>query len=532
MSAVARNTAPERLEAPPAVPDSTGYRRLDTVDRYDAKTLNKFCQSSQCNTESSTRLANLAVLQSLITAIPIAVVDFVALYATILVTTGAIERLLGISTQQVENQTAFFVSLVILPVAHLAGLYPGIGQCAIVEFRQIARSLFVSLAVLAGIGWFCFPDQWAFYWLAAPIAFCVALPVLVAARSFVRKIVKNFGWWGVPTFILAEREYGVGIHRRLESNGVQGFRPVGVLLHPDELWNDLRSSDDGIPYFDIRRANELAIEFGVTYVIVSSRSKLETTAELDASIAVIPNRVLLSSDEVDMGIWDHVYCVGSICGLGLSGGHPNQFTLIVKRMLDVFLAGSTILLGAPIWLFLCLLLRLSSPGPIFYGQRRVGRDGLAFTAWKIRTMAIDADRMLEDYLVKHPAARTEWLETHKLAKDPRITPIGRFLRATSLDELPQLWNVIKGDMSLVGPRPIVDSPNYDQSYITDYPAEFEVYKSVRPGLTGLWQVRCRNRSVYEMRIYYDMYYVRHWSVWLDLYLILRTVKTILLGEGK
>ena len=125
----------------------------------------------------------------------------------------------------------------------------------------------------------------------------------------------------------------------------------------------------------------------------------------------------------------------------------------------------------------------------------------------------------------------EWEETHKLSNDPRVTTIGKFLRATSFDELPQLWNILRGEMSLVGPRPIIDSPTYDASYIHQYPDEFEAYKTVRPGLTGLWQVKCRNNGVYELRIYWDMYYIRNWSIWLDLYLIMRTIKTVVMLEG-
>ncbi len=118
-----------------------------------------------------------------------------------------------------------------------------------------------------------------------------------------------------------------------------------------------------------------------------------------------------------------------------------------------------------------------------------------------------------------------------MKNDPRVTAIGKLLRATSLDELPQLWNVLKGEMSLVGPRPIVDSPSYDASYVRQYRDEFEAYKTVRPGLTGLWQVRCRNNGVYDLRIYWDMYYIRNWSIWLDLYLIMRTIKTVVMREG-
>jgi Undecaprenyl-phosphate galactose phosphotransferase WbaP len=170
-------------------------------------------------------------------------------------------------------------------------------------------------------------------------------------------------------------------------------------------------------------------------------------------------------------------------------------------------------------------IRLSSRGPVFYGQTRIGRNNSTFTAWKFRSMFANADEVLLSQLEKNPKLRSEWERDHKLKNDPRITPVGRLLRKTSLDELPQLWNVFRGDMSLVGPRPIVAAE------IARYSDVFEAYKSVRPGITGMWQVSGRNNTTYLERIRFDEYYVRNWSVWLDLYILVRTFKTVLFGEG-
>ncbi len=205
--------------------------------------------------------------------------------------------------------------------------------------------------------------------------------------------------------------------------------------------------------------------------------------------------------------------------------------MIAKRAIELTLTLAALTVFSPAILVLCLLVKLSSRGPIFYNQRRIGKGGREFKAWKFRTMQQNADKVLEQYLASNPAAKAEWDEKHKLADDPRVTKIGKFLRATSIDELPQLWNVICGEMSLVGPRPIIDSPTYDAQYVRQYKDEFEAYKSVRPGLTGMWQVECRNRGVYELRIFWDMYYVRNWNIWLDLYLIMRTIKVVVFREG-
>ena len=519
-------------QAPSRTDEFARYLRLDSVDRQAAETLNKYCRTNRQNGRSASRLANLAAAQSFVTSLPLAFADFATLYLTLFGTSGVMERLMGISTQQVENQTAFFISLIILPVASLAGLYPGIGQNPCVEFRQIAKSLFTCLAILAGIGWFVFPEHWLFFLISATVTFVLALPATVVARFGARQIAKHFRWWGVPTLILADPKHALELYQRLKDKGDHGFRPAGVLLDPDEYWKgEQLFNGEQVPVYDIRQAEQVAIENGITCVIVSTDVKRKASPELDESLSVIPNRVLLSSENFDMGIWDHIYSVGSINGLRLSGGPPNIFKLFCKRFIDLSFSLAALLLGLPIWGLLYLAIGITSKGPVFYGQRRVGRDGREFTAWKFRTMYSDADHVLEDYLRRHPEAQREWDHTHKLSKDPRITPIGRLLRSTSMDELPQLWNVIVGEMSLVGPRPIIDSPTYDRRYITDYPHEFEAYKSVRPGLTGMWQVRCRNRGVYELRIFYDMDYIRNYCIWLDLYLIMRTFKTVLFREG-
>src|SRR5262249_30135388 len=161
----------------------------------------------------------------------------------------------------------------------------------------------------------------------------------------------------------------------------------------------------------------------------------------------------------------------------------------------------TLILASPFLLGIAIAIKLSSPGPIFYSQKRIGLGGRIFSAWKFRSMVPDAEKVLQQYLDSDPEIRREWVTTHKLKNDPRVTWIGKLLRTTSRDELPQLWNILRGDMSLVGPRPIVDSPQYDGAYVHDYPQEYSAYTSMRPGLTGLWQVTCRNNGVYEMRIY-------------------------------
>lgn len=196
-----------------------------------------------------------------------------------------------------------------------------------------------------------------------------------------------------------------------------------------------------------------------------------------------------------------------------------------KRAIDIALGLLFFLLTLPLMILIAVLVRLDSPGPALYRSGRIGRGGVRFKMWKFRTMVDCAEEALEQYLADNPAARAEWDLNQKLKNDPRVTRVGRVLRKLSLDELPQFWNILVGDMSLVGPRPII------QDEVHHYGDRLQSYISVRPGLTGLWQVSGRNDLTRAERVHLDEYYVRNWSVWLDLYILLRTGWVVLRGDG-
>jgi exopolysaccharide production protein ExoY len=199
-------------------------------------------------------------------------------------------------------------------------------------------------------------------------------------------------------------------------------------------------------------------------------------------------------------------------------------TRISKRAFDIVGAIVLGLLFAPLILSVIVIIRLEGQ-PALFMHRRIGRHGKVFKCLKFRTMVPDAERALRDLLQAHPALRDEWTENHKLRNDPRITAIGRFLRLTSFDELPQLWNVIRGEMSLVGPRPIV------RAELLRYGREVASYLAVKPGLTGLWQVKGRSDTTYRRRVAMDKYYVRNQNFLLDMYVLAVTVAVVLKRAG-
>lgn len=199
--------------------------------------------------------------------------------------------------------------------------------------------------------------------------------------------------------------------------------------------------------------------------------------------------------------------------------------LIIKRATDIVLSAALILLLAPLLLLVALGVRLTSDGPAVYAQLRLGRGGESFRFYKFRSMRIDADKRLAEHLAENGEAKIQWDRYQKLTHDPRITAFGLIIRKTSLDELPQLYNVLRGDMSLVGPRPCM----VEQKRL--YGDSWASYCMMRPGLTGLWQVSGRNKLTYDERVELDRRYVDRWSLKLDFMILLKTVKVVFTGAG-
>jgi Undecaprenyl-phosphate galactose phosphotransferase WbaP len=196
----------------------------------------------------------------------------------------------------------------------------------------------------------------------------------------------------------------------------------------------------------------------------------------------------------------------------------------VKRQLDVLGAAVLAIVFSPLMLVILIMMH-GSGGPVIYKHRRVGRDGRMFECLKFRTMVPNADQILRDLLERDSALKAEWVQDHKLRNDPRITPLGRFLRRTSLDELPQIWNVVRGEMSLVGPRPVV------REELLRYGRNVGAYLAAKPGITGLWQVTGRNNTDYRRRVVLDTYYVRNQNLALDLYILIKTTGVVVGGKG-
>ena len=226
-----------------------------------------------------------------------------------------------------------------------------------------------------------------------------------------------------------------------------------------------------------------------------------------------------------MGVEAQVLFTEEILMLHMRNNLAMRRNKIYKRIFDLVCTICGGLLILPIVAIVALLVAIDNRGNVIFAHRRIGKDGKEFPCYKFQSMVPNAQEILQDYLAKNPEARREWEESFKLTDDPRVTKLGGFLRKTSLDELPQLWNVIKGDMSLVGPRPIV------RKEIERYGEYFREYSMVLPGITGMWQASGRSDTTYEERVAMDTWYVRNWSVWLDIMYLAKTFTAVIFGKG-
>jgi Undecaprenyl-phosphate galactose phosphotransferase WbaP len=405
----------------------------------------------------------------------------------------------------------------------IVGLYPAVAISPVDELRWISVTTTLNYLALGSIT-FLRREGEVYSRAIFLMAWVLSIILVLVGRALVRHLFAKRSWWGYPVMVLGAGKTGEMVIRTLKRQPGIGLKPVLVLDDDTEKHGQIH----GVPVVGgVALAPSLARTRQIPYAIVAMPgvprgrllSLLERYGHSFAHLLIIPDLFGFSS------LWVAARDLGGILGLEVRQQLLLPGPRLAKFLIDLI---ATIIGGIfilPLIGLIGLLIRLDSPGPVFYRQVRIGRRGRSFKAWKFRSMVQNADDVLNDYLEKHPELKESWEQDHKLKDDPRVTRIGRFLRRTSLDELPQLWNILRGEMSLVGPRPIVDEE------IWRYGDKFSLYTKVTPGLTGLWQVSGRNNITYDERVNLDAYYVRNWSVWLDVYILLRTFWVVLFGEG-
>ena len=315
----------------------------------------------------------------------------------------------------------------------------------------------------------------------------------------------------------------MGIYEALRRNPMMGLHPIGLVGRPELAVDEARDLE--IVAWD--DAHEFVAERRVTMMVVALADFPDSVAMhvIEECGKCVPHRLVVPEATGVSTLWSTVTECAGFWGLRSEDQLRHPLPRMIKHAMDYVVASLVFVAILPLFALLMLLVRLSSPGPIFYPRKCVGLRGRPFSAWKFRTMVADSDQALARYFETNPAAKIEYEQNTKLRHDPRITTVGRFLRKTSLDELPQLWNVLCGQMSLVGPRPITDSeiPKYGSSY--------RLRSTVMPGITGLWQVSGRSDTTYGERVTLDRYYIQNWSPWLDLHILISTIRVVFSRKG-
>ncbi|MGA3025706.1 MAG: undecaprenyl-phosphate galactose phosphotransferase WbaP [Bryobacteraceae bacterium] len=401
------------------------------------------------------------------------------------------------------------------------GLYSGVGIGAPEELRRTTAAstvLFVCLAALT----VSFRGAHSHITWTVGLAVILSVALVPLARECVRQLFAREPWWGYPAVVFGAGPTGSAVVKAALNEPGLGLKPIAVL-------DDSRFQREihGVPVLsDGDLAPVLLYPPRPAYAVfaVHDIPRSELAPMLERHRANFSHIILIPETTDFANLWVRPSRVGGMLGLELRQ-HMQWHEQLSKRLVDVLFCLVGAVLAVPLCLAIAVLIRLDSRGPALYGQRRIGYKGRPFTAWKFRSMVRDADAVLEDCLHRNPKLRREWEREHKLKNDPRVTRIGRFLRKTSLDELPQLWNVLMGDMSLVGPRPIVDKE------VVRYGRSFNLYTSVKGGITGLWQVSGRSDTSYEERVHLDTFYIRNWSLWLDYCILFRTIAVVLFRKG-
>ncbi len=403
-----------------------------------------------------------------------------------------------------------------------AGLYPGLGLGPVESFRRLSIVTVFSFVLLATLTFALkLPHQYSR--MTFFVAFLMALALVPTLRYLTLSAVGRFDWWREPVVLIGNGEFISRTVSTLRESPRLGYRPLGILRAGSG--GDADSVEEIPVLGDLSRSGEMR-RVGVRVALVSEITFSDPWSldELQRHFS----RLLLIQDYEALPVEGvQIRNLGGVVGVEYSNNLLQRQNRLIKRLLDVGLASVGLVFSLPIIGISCLWVRVKDGPPVFFHQWREGLHGRRFTLPKIRTMQLNAHEELEVHLAADPVMRVEWERGFKLQSDPRVIPgVGAFLRRWSLDELPQLWSVLRGDMSLVGPRPF---PDYHLERFSPGPRALR--QLVRPGITGLWQVTLRGDSDVTAQESSDHYYIRNWSVWLDLYTLVKTISAVMSGRG-
>ncbi|NOT06260.1 MAG: exopolysaccharide biosynthesis polyprenyl glycosylphosphotransferase [Anaerolineales bacterium] len=428
---------------------------------------------------------------------------------------------------QLSDLDYIFIPLICLILYTTTKLYPGLGINPAEEIKLVFKN--TSLGFLIGILTFDLNLKWLPNYLAfVPFGFFSICMVLVM-RWLVRILAVKAGVWGEPVAILARGSHISGLTNYFLQRRRLGFLPVLRII---DSASSNKSFSSRLPLVDLRsllvsQSPHPLLKNVDTVLVDTSFFGHKLGGRSSSQLFSMFRHVIFVSDMDWMeGASLKVQDYEGLTGIEARGNHLSPASSIIKRGMDIFGSLFGMLLFAPFIGLVALMIKLDSSGPVLYTQARIGKDGKMINIYKFRSMVLNAEQALESHLKANPHLRCEWDQKQKLCHDPRVTRVGKWLRKFSIDEVPQLINIFKGEISLVGPRPL---PLYHHQLLSA--AANSLRNSVIPGLTGMWQVSGRSDvGVREMERL-DSYYVHNWSPWLDIYILLRTVWVVISRDG-
>lgn len=355
------------------------------------------------------------------------------------------------------------------------------------------------------------------------VGFLLATATGHYVENFVRGLLIRQELWGAATVVLGDRAAAVALAKTLSAQPELGLRPVAIVDETSRV-----SGQDPDTRLPIISSPKEVVGLTRSLEVAVCASGASEAFRSDWLAALPFQEVLVAHQAPSLETLRlRTRCLGSVVGLEMRRAILLPHNLRLKRLVDLAIGVPAAILALPLVAALALVIKLVDPGPAFYVQPRVGRNGRTIPVLKLRSMFVDAEERLQAHLARNEGARLEWERFCKLSNDPRVLPlVGQLIRRSSLDELPQLWNVIRGEMSVVGPRPF---PSY---HTERFDPEFQALRaSVPPGLTGLWQVCSRSDGDLDAQKQHDSFYIQNWSIWVDLYVLLQTVPAVLATKG-
>ena len=337
-------------------------------------------------------------------------------------------------------------------------------------------------------------------------------------RDMARSMMYRLGFGFIKVVIVGSGDTAESALAAISADSHVGFRPIGYFDADNRPLGNLPRLGG------LRQIVDVSRKLGV-HVLVACEDPRVFALQIREFASWFTYVEYMPTAQVFPVQGSRSFSCGGMGGLEMINQGRISLLRFEKWILDKILSVIAFILLLPFMVVIAVIVKATSQGPVFYGHLRLGMNGRKFLCWKFRTMYVDAESRLERILTENPSAAEEWRANFKLRNDPRVTPFGRFLRKTSLDEIPQFFNVFTGTMALVGPRPIVEGEK------SHYGKSYGVFSSVKPGITGLWQVSGRSDTDYVRRVALDVEYVLNWSPWLDMWILMRTVLSVITLRG-